>query len=246
MVGQWSFFRFGLIVTGETEEQCLPALFRILAAHGTCSFKVIRRIGQRSPRSAKRAQKMVGEGKRIPDRDAEDIGFPARRFLAGSGDRYVLLIDDLEAGRAAAIQDVFGRYREALDTLLGDLAPRAAAHFLVNMLEAYYFADAAAVNCVLGTNLVDFEGDVETIRNPKAEPRKHYAGFDAKRHGTLIVAELDIRHVLTREDTCASLRTLFAWASAAIGQRDWLPSGRLLPTTQGQIGTLARHLAAGD
>ena len=37
------------------------------------------------------------------------------------------------------------------------------------MLEAYLFADAQTVNAVLGTELdaITFDGDVETIRNPK-------------------------------------------------------------------------------
>ena len=97
---EWRFFRFGLIATGETEEQCLPDLFRILASQGNCSFTVIRRIGQRSPiRSARRKQTMVGTVKRIPDRDAEQIGIPARRFLSSTGD-FVLLVDDLEASRS--------------------------------------------------------------------------------------------------------------------------------------------------
>lgn len=47
--GGWSFVKVGLIVTGETEELCLPDLFGILASQGTCSFRVIRRVGQRSP-----------------------------------------------------------------------------------------------------------------------------------------------------------------------------------------------------
>ena len=43
----WRFIHFGLIVTGKTEQKCLPDLFRIMAATGVCSFRVIRRIGQR-------------------------------------------------------------------------------------------------------------------------------------------------------------------------------------------------------
>ena len=39
------------------------------------------------------------------------------------------------------------------------------------MLEAYYFADAQAINAVLETSLPDREGDVETIRNPKSNLR---------------------------------------------------------------------------
>ena len=111
---------------------------------------------------------MLGSGKRIPDRDAENVGLPARSFLS-SDDRYVLLIDDLEAKRAGNIQQVFDRYRRALDaSLTENQTHRASVHFLVNMLEACYFADTQAVNAVLGTNLVDLEGDVETIRNPKS------------------------------------------------------------------------------
>ena len=110
---------------------------------------------------------MLGSGKRIPDRDAVEIGLPSRRFLS-SDDRYVLLIDDLEERRSTDIQQIFDRYRLALDTMLtANQARRASVHFLVNMLEAYYFADAQAVNAVLGTDLVDFEGDVETIPNLK-------------------------------------------------------------------------------
>ena len=60
---EWRHFRFGLIVTGQTEQHCLPDLFRIVASQGNCSFKVIRRIGQRSPiRSEKRKQRMVWHG----------------------------------------------------------------------------------------------------------------------------------------------------------------------------------------
>ena len=41
---------------------------------------------------------MVGTGKTIPDKDAEQIGFPTRKYLARSDNNYVLLVDDLEAG----------------------------------------------------------------------------------------------------------------------------------------------------
>ncbi len=47
----WPHYRFGLLVTGETEETHLPKLFRCLQAigPGTCSFEVIKRFGQRDP-----------------------------------------------------------------------------------------------------------------------------------------------------------------------------------------------------
>jgi len=110
---------------------------------------------------------MVGRGEIIPDKD-EDIGLKARKFL-GEGHDFILLIDDLEHDRAEEAEEVYARYRAALDVMLTPrgLESRASVHFLVNMLEAYYFADATAVNSVLGTDLEDFDGDVETIPHPK-------------------------------------------------------------------------------
>ena len=72
---------------------------------------------------------MIGSGKTIPDKDAMDIGFPARAFLS-SETHFVILVDDLEADRAGEIQQIFDRYRLALDTiLLPDRARRASVHF---------------------------------------------------------------------------------------------------------------------
>ena len=76
---------------------------------------------------------MIGSGKLIPDRDAEKIGLPSRKFLSSDG-RFVLLIDDLEPKRSKDIQWVFDRYRRALDSVLTEnQARRASVHFLVNM-----------------------------------------------------------------------------------------------------------------
>lgn len=166
------FFHFGLIVTGKGERDHLPKLFRTLMATGICTFEVIRFIGQRSPiTSTGRILTMVGEGKTIPDKDAAEIGLSARRYLSTDQCRLVILVDDLEHGRQPQAQQVFDRYRRALDTMLaGEQRIRASVHFLVNMLEAYYFAHADAVNTALGLVplLADFEGDVETIPHPKA------------------------------------------------------------------------------
>ena len=215
---EWEFFRFGLIVTGRGEEAFLPHLFRSLAATGRCSFQVIRRIGQRSAIiSEKRILRMVGTGQRIPNKDATDIGLPARRYLASPA-TFVILVDDLEAKRKPHSQAIFQRYRDALDRMLGEQRHRASVHFLVNMLEAYYFADANAINAVLKTNLEDFEADVETIPHPKNKLKRHCASFDEIEHGKEIVAKLRVQHVLSRRKTCASLRTLFGWCSNAIGQ----------------------------
>ena len=240
---EWRFVYFGLIVTGKGEREFLPDLFRSVAASGRCTFKVIRRIGQRGPiTSPKRKLRMLGSGKEIPDRDANEIGLPARSFLS-SRDRYVLLIDDLEPDRSEAIREVFGRYRAALDTVLSEeQVRRSAVHFLVNMLEAYYFADTRAVNEVLGTELSDFAGDVESIRHPKNELKKLSHGFDERDHGRQVVRRLDVPHVLSREDTCASLRTMFAWIYSAIGELEGtdarLLEGRYSEVTRSQISSL--------
>ncbi|NQU20798.1 MAG: DUF4276 family protein [Candidatus Nealsonbacteria bacterium] len=216
---QWKFFHFGLIVTGKGEEQFLPNFFRSLVKTGRYHFEVIYRAGQRSPiTSKKRSLKMVGDGKKIPDRDEKEIGLPARRYLTKDA-AFVILVDDLEADRAPQATEVYHRYREALDTFLSESQRcRASVHFFVNMLEAYYFADAKAVNAVLGTNLEDYQDDVETIRHPKNDLKKHHPGFDEVEHGEAIVAGLDLPHVLARPETCAALRTLFGWCSKATGQ----------------------------
>lgn len=237
------FFRFGLIVTGKGEAAFLPEFFRSVSETGRCSFKVIRRIGQRSPiTSPRRKLRMVGTGKVIPDRDAIDIGLPARKYLS-SETRFVVLIDDLEANRSGEIREVFDRYRTAMDTVLSpENRRRASVHFFVNMLEAYYFADGQAVNRVLGTEIEDHPGDVETIRNPKSELKKLYPGFHEIEHGRRIVGALRMRHVLSRSDTCASLRTMFGWICKAVGEPVTdtyrLRDGRYSEITGGQIAAL--------
>lgn len=238
----WRFAHFGLIVTGRTEERCLPALFGIMRATGMCSFTVLRRIEQRSSRSKKRQLEMVGRGKKIPDKDATEIGLPARRFLT-SDDMFVLLVDDLEADRSERKQEVFDRYRRALDTmLLPSQACRASVHFLVNMLESYFFANSAAVNSALGTTLEDYEGDVETIHNPKARIRSIHPGYKVIDDGCRIIGCLDVPHVLSRRDVCSSLRTMFAWVHKAIGEPDSELSpylaGRRSDVTKAQICAL--------
>ena len=185
---------------------------------------------------------MVGRGKKIPDRDETEIGLPARFYLS-SDDRFVILIDDLEADRSGYIQEIFDRYRRALDTILvPSQACRASVHFLVNMLEAYFFAHSDAVNSVLGTNLDDYEGDVETIRNPKAEIKSIYDEYKAVDDGCRIIRRLAVPHVLSRRDACSSLRTMFAWVHKAIGEPEseigQFLTGRRSDVTKAQICAL--------
>ena len=180
---------------------------------------------------------MVGSGKTIPDRDAQDIGLPAREFLS-SETRFVVLVDDLEAGRAGEIQQIFDRYRLALDTMLRpDQARRASVHFLVNMLEAYYFADTRAVNEVLGTDLDDYEDDVETIRHPKNKLRELCRAFDEIEHGCRILDTLRVGHVLSRRETCSSLRTMCAWICKIIEE----PEGEAYQLLEGRYSDVTRN-----
>ena len=141
------------------------------------------------------------------------------------------------------IREVFERYRNALDAMLHpNQIPRASVHFFVTMLEAYYFADAQAVNRVLGTRIKDHEGDVEDIRHPKNELKSLYPGFHEIDHGQRIVDELRMDHVLSRKDTCAALRTMFAWICKAVGEPEsetWrLLDGRRNGVTEPQIRAL--------
>ena len=207
---QCAYFHFGLIVTGETEQQHLPKLFRSLMESGICTFEMIRRVGQLKVITSVERLKALNNGKDIPSIDAK-IGLTARKYLMTDVCHFVLLIDDLEYDRRDQTQQIFDRYRTALDTVLNTLKHRASVHFLVYMFEAYYFADAQAINAVLGTALSDYEEDVETIRNPKSDLRQIHPSFREIDDGGEILDQIDIEHVLSHPDTCASLRTLFAW-----------------------------------
>lgn len=209
---------FGLIVTGAGEREFLPALFRSLMERAGCTFEVLRKIGQRSPIGTKRQLKMVGRGQVLSDKDEEEIGLPARRFLHAKPCHFVVLIDDLESDRIPQRDAIRNRYRTALETMVPahDIS-RAAVHFLANMLEAYYFADASAVNGHFQATVLasDFEGDVETIRHPKNELKERVRAlgksFDEKDDGREILRRLNVDHVLEKPDTCRSLRALFLW-----------------------------------
>ena len=237
----WRPVNVGLIVTGQGEQQFLPRLFRHLMADGDCRFEVIRRTGQRTPRSAANTERMLRSGKQIANRDQDQLGLWVRWFLRGGGD-FVLVIDDLEWDRRDGADQVVGRYRAALDAMLdASERHRAAVHLLVMMLEAYYFADPDTTNAVLGTNLPEPGDDVETIRHPKNELKRLADAFDEKEHGAQIVARLDIPHILARPDQCRALRTLMTWCAVALGKPE--PEGELYGPTRGQIDTLRAALA---
>lgn len=215
------FIRFGLIVTGDGEAAFLPRLFRSIMTAANCTFVVIRKSEQLSPiTSKKRLIKMVGTGEVIPSVDEAQYGIPARRFLQEHTNSFVLVIDDLEGSRIEQVAEVFNRYRLALNQMLDPLgiADRAAVHFLVNMLEAYYFGHCDAPNVAAGATILDQDhpGDVESIRHPKNQLKQLWNGFDEVQHGSAILDKLDVNHVLQYDDRCCWLRTLFHWCISRI------------------------------
>lgn len=210
--------KFGLIVTGAGEQEFAPTLFVSLVRRAGCDFRVLRKTGQRSAVKKTKRLKMVGQGTPIPERDEEEISIPVRLFLRNHPCRFVVLLDDVEFARRDDLPAIFQRYREALDVLLTqDERRRVAVHFFANMLEAYYFADSSAVNTALGNTVLaaDYESDVETIRHPKGELKRLAqacgVSFDERRDGAEIVSCLNLDHILSRPETCAFLRSLFAW-----------------------------------
>lgn len=240
----WMFSRIALIVTGEGEADFLPDFLRGLAATGRCSFRVSRRVEQLGPiTSPTRRARMVGTGTVLPTRDVE-IGLFARSCLQEQGFDFVVLIDDLEHGRRDQAGAIYGRYRQALDLMLGpdDLQAYASVHFLANMVEAYYFGHAASINSVLDEDLADYDGDVEMIRHPKGQLKQIHPGYREVADGRRIVRMLDLEHVLARPDTCAFLRTLVGWCSKAVGlpfgAEYQLEVGVYSPLTGPQIGRI--------
>ena len=244
-----TFVRFGLIVTGRGEHEFLDGLFRSLTAAANCAFFVIRRSEQLSPITSETRQiRMVGRGQIIPTIDEAQYGLPARFFLQKNPDSFVIVIDDLEGARREQVHAVFNRYRKALNQMLDpfQLSQRASVHFLVNMLEAYYFGHADAVNVAANKVILnqDHPEDVEGIPHPKNTLKGLWVGFDEVSHGKIIIRELDLHHVLRIPAQCCWLRTLFHWCvrnlpadaiwDHTIHQRYELPNGCRQALTENQ------------
>lgn len=213
--------RFGLIVTCKGEREFLPDFFRALCKPGAegqlAVLQTIRHVGQRSEiASKKRIAERVGKKKAMPTKD-EEIGLAARSFLQAHESSFVVLIDDLEHDRRARIDEIRQRYRTALDTVLANWAHRASVHFFVPMIEAYYFADAASINAVLGLSLDDYNGDVEQMRHPKEELKELCSADREIEHGKQIAWIISLEHVLAHPDRCAHLRSLVKWCIQSLG-----------------------------
>ena len=220
-----SYFKILPIVTGKGEEIFLPQFLCRLLDTGKCCFVSPRKIGQLSPRSTNRRLEMVQAGKQITNRQ-EEIGLAARRFLAQDPSHLVILVDDLE-DRCDEIKGVFELYRSSLDVMLQeDQKSNASVHFLVPMVEAYFFADVTTLNEILDTAIEEIDGDPEAIKNPKASLKRAVKAidgskkFDEKNHGLAIAKKIDLLEVLSNPETCRSLRSLVKWCSRKIGDVD--------------------------
>ncbi len=247
---------FGLFVTGDGEAQFLPKLFQELRNIGPFRFEVLGKIEQLRPRNRPPTERLSIPIGNIPltTRD-EDLGLQARGYLQSGENRLVLVIDDLEYAWKDKAVETFNRYRFAIDGIISDpqMRRRASVHFLVMMLEAYFFADSQTVNRALRQNVLetDCADDVETIRHPKGELKLLFRGYDEIRHGDEIIGRLNVEHVLANPQTCASLRTLFAWCIEAILEfypefqgefpNFQLENGVQYPVTNGQLNILKRN-----
>ncbi len=237
------YVRIHLFVTGKGEREFLHGFLGSLLEGFAAGFAEPEFIGQHSPRKValKQPLKVVGTQREVPSKLEEKLSLPAYRRLREDSCCLVIVIDDLEFDRAHIAQDVVNNYRLALDKCLQDDSQRrrAAVHLFVNMVEAYYFAHAGAVNSVLGTTLAAPAVDVETLRHPKNDLKLLSPGFDERRDGARIAKALDLDVVLGDPSTCRSLRTLVGWCvhrlGGAFGARWQLADGAYSALTRGQI-----------
>ena len=238
-----AFVRIHLFVTGKGEREFTRDLLGPVVHELSANVAATEFIGQFSPRQVpvRAALKVAGTQREVPSKLEEKLSLPAAARLRADPRCLVLVIDDLEADRAAIAKDVFDNYRAALDKCVRDesMRRRAAVHFFVNMVEAYYFAHPEAVNHVLGTTLGAHEGDVESIRHPKNDLKRLSRGFDERAHGARIAKVLDLDVVLANPATCCSLRTLVGWIvhrlGGSFGDRWRLADGAYSDVTRAQI-----------
>lgn len=220
---------FILAVTGHTEVKCAARIVRKSLPNlpRRVEVDVVRRVPQR-PRIRLR-NKTPTRSQIIPDHQKLALDLP--KLLAQNPDRYFLWLDDLEKGEDR--QNPTSHYRYYRDLIegavTGDFRRRCSVHFLVNMLENYFFGHTSVVNEVLKTSLTDHDGDCENIRsaagklNEFAKSVSQSSQYHKTTHGTEIARKLDIERILGNPQTCRALRTLVAWCWNTVGEQ---PTGR--------------------
>lgn len=214
MSEQCYHLKFCLFVTGKGETQYLPKLFSYISRSGICAFQVSQHVGQLRPRtSPKRAARIIGTSKQLPGKDFDKISAPARRHIQEDPCSRIILIDDLEGIDEQEAKKTFDRYRQALDAGLGSYSKRGSVHFLVNMFEAYFFADPTALSESLGVSIAQasYNGDVETILNPKAKLKQIFSNYKEAEHPGPILDRFCLAYALANPEYCRSLRTCVKW-----------------------------------
>lgn len=153
---------------------------------------------------------------------------------------FVIILDDLEWDWHTRADQAFAHYRTIVDKVLhAPINVRAAVHFFVMMVEAYYLGDRTICESLPVGDLPD---DVETIRNPKDKLKHAIPEFSERRHGAQFMSRLNLLAVLENPDTCRALRSLVKWCAVAmrlpIEDAYQLRGGELYPITSGQISAL--------
>lgn len=255
--------KIGLIVTGKLETLHLQTCFQrnLCQAGARCSFRLIRRGPQlAAPTSEKKRLRIKknapgdGVSSQLADID-EEIALQARRDLHSDPNLSILWVDDIEHDRRHNAVAQYDRLRNAVDEILPEsMRPRAGIHFFVNMLEAYYFADARIINAMFGTSVANCTGDCEDIRHPKGEldaiQRAAQIRVKELDRGRELLRKVDFASVLGDPNKCRALRTLVAWCWERAGNpRDeafCLVNGVYWTVTAGQLQEPPRDEQLGD
>lgn len=240
----WRHFKIRLFVTGQSEFAVLPRMLSELTLSGRCSITpeiAFKQLGVSTKRLVNRSGKAVA-GK------AEQIGLKIRGWIQASTENLAIIVDDLEHERRGEAASLFKRYNDAVLPFLNvdpSFVRRFSVHFLVNMLEAYYFRQVAVINEVCGTTMPSHEGNVENLRHPKnriddairqVNPRQRFREID---DGREIAKKLSLTTILDDPKSCRALRTLVAWIVERIGDgsadRYRLREGEYWDITVGQL-----------
>ncbi len=256
---------FGLLVTGKLEEggreggraqASLADLFRPIRNTGLCDLKVALRFNQWVPEKKEPplTVRRSPEPKSLPT-FKQEIALKVRGWLENGQNRFLIFIDDGERARAATIGEVFADYRSTITALLPEAQhPRVAVHFLVNMIEAYYFADPERASEALGWSIPRIGGDPEEIRNPYSDlieaAGRLGKDYGKKREtGERVLARIRLEEILKNPEHCGWLRAAVRWlvfslenatdqpeALEAFGFRQLfhLESGKIAPLTGAQ------------
>lgn len=211
-----------MVVTGHAEAEVIPAwVGRIVQGFGQPVRPRLLRTSER-PRERIRKRGGLAEPVRKHLEIVQTIGTLRRPYS-------LLVIDDLEHDDRAHATPGLQYWRNLLQGFAAQRDVSVGVHFLVNMLEAYFFAQASKINehyrerNQIELSLRDHLGDVENLPSPKGTLKDHIAvhrgcGYSETDDGVQISRRVDLKVVLQDPMKCRSLRTLVAWIHEQAGQ----------------------------